>query len=152
MTSSWENNCPNLVQLQYTGALTVQSHDGWGVGAQPRIWSKPQNTQSLLQSYYNWSLHGICLFRIYSAVYGSTGTLMPWPSYYEMIINLYVWESGWEPHWQGSSMHNPKRFYILWILKSFATIIHGDINCLNINYLLIPCTINPGFLVKMITP
>ena len=25
------------------------------------------------------------------------------PSYYEMTISLYAWESGWEPHWQGAS-------------------------------------------------
>ncbi len=30
-------------------------------------------TKGLILSYYNWSLHGICLFRIYSAVYGPRG-------------------------------------------------------------------------------
>ncbi len=29
-----------------------------------------------LQSYYNLSLHGICLFRIYSAVYGPTDPIL----------------------------------------------------------------------------
>ncbi len=31
---------------------------------------------------------------------------MPWKSYYKMTINLDVWESGWEPHWQGASLNN----------------------------------------------
>ncbi len=41
-------------------------------------------------------------------------------SYYKMIISLYAWGSGWEPHWQGASvmkMESPE-------LRKYT-----DINC-----------------------
>ncbi len=62
------------------------------------------------KSYYNLSsvMDSVCPLtpRPFMDLQAPNLTLMPWPSYYKIIINLYAWQSGWEPHWQGASLLN----------------------------------------------
>ncbi len=75
-------------------------------------------------SYYNWSFVVVCLFRIYSAVYGPTDpilgrevgafNMLRWQTqpglFYKMTVSKYASESGLEPHWQGASW--TKRLFV----------------------------------------
>ncbi len=60
------------------------------------------NVQYSKQSYYNLSsvMDSVCALspRPFMDLWG--------PSYYKMTISLYLWESWWRPHWQGTSEYN----------------------------------------------
>ncbi len=85
--------------------IKTHRQKAWDDGVVPS-----ENAQTwYLKSYYNLDLSVslsvyYLLRRLWTDRDQTRQEHAGWSSYYNMTISLYVWESRWEPHWQGASI------------------------------------------------